>query len=245
MAAVRRTVPQQEPPAQEAAKEDTAERMERMTRITLRPMASPLAIGFGGLVAATFVVAGLNLGWIPPTEGRNVALVLIAFVFPLQLLASILGYLERDGVAGTGMGVLAGTWLGIGLVLLTSNPGSTSDALGLFLLSSGALILIPAIGALANKLVPGLVLVGASVRFFTTGVYQLTASKTWETAAGVVGVVLAAIALYAAYASGLEDSLKKTVLPIGRRSRGKQAVEGTLFDQLQTIRKEPGVRQQL
>jgi uncharacterized protein len=37
-----------------------------------------------------------------------VALILIAFVFPLQLVASILGFLARDVVAGTGMGVLAG-----------------------------------------------------------------------------------------------------------------------------------------
>ncbi len=245
MATVRRTVPEQDPPSQRAAREETAERMERMTRITLRPMASPLAIGFGGLVAATFVVAGLNLGWVPVTEGTKVALVLIAFVFPLQLLASILGFLERDGVAGTGMAVLAGTWLTVGLVLFTSKPGSTSDALGLFLLVSGALMLIPAIAALATKLVPALVLIGASTRFFVTGVYQLTGSSRWETVAGVVGLVLAAVALYAAYASGLEDTMKRTVLPMGRRGRGEKAVEGSLFEQLETIRKEPGVRQQL
>lgn len=32
------------------------------------------------------------------------------------------------------MGVLAGTWLTIGLVQLTGAPGATSDALGLLLL---------------------------------------------------------------------------------------------------------------
>jgi succinate-acetate transporter protein len=243
--AAARPVPANEPPAQRAAQEETAERLERMARITLRPMASPLAIGFGGLVVATFVVAGLNLGWMPATDAKNVGLILIAFVFPVQLLTSILGYLQRDGIAGTGMGVLAGTWLGIGLVFVTSKPGSTSDALGMFLLASGSLMLIPAIGAFATKVVPALVLTGASLRFFTTGIYQLTGAKRWETTAGIVGLLLAALALYAAYASGLEDSMKKTVLPLGRRSRGKQAVEGSLFEQLQNVRKEPGVRQQL
>lgn len=90
-----------------------------------------------------------------------------------------------------------------------------------------------------------MVLTGASLRFFVTGIYQLTGAERWETAAGIVGLILAALALYAAYASGLEDSMKKTVLPMGRRSRGKQAVEGSLLEQLQNVRKEPGVRQQL
>jgi uncharacterized protein len=53
-------------------------------------------------------------------------------LFPLQLLASILGFLARDVVAGTGMGLLAGTWLSVALVTLESAPGSTNDALGLF-----------------------------------------------------------------------------------------------------------------
>jgi len=58
-------------------------------------------------------------------------------------------------------------------------------------------------------------------------------------------LILAVVALSAALAAGLEDSMKTTVLPLGRRSRGRQAVEGSLFQQLQQVRKEPGVRQQL
>jgi hypothetical protein len=50
-------------------------------------------------------------GWLGAEDGQSAALALLAFVFPLQLLASIFGYLCRDVVAGTGMGVLSGTWL--------------------------------------------------------------------------------------------------------------------------------------
>ena len=66
------------------------------------------------------MAAGLQLGWLKPAEGHNVAVILIAFVFPLQLLTSVFGYLARDVVAGTAMGILSGTWLSIGLVLLTN-----------------------------------------------------------------------------------------------------------------------------
>ena len=200
-------------------------------RVVLRPIANPLPLGFVGLAAATLVVSGLQLGWLPDSEGSNVALVLIAFVFPLQLVTCIFGLLGRDVVAATGMGILAGTWLSVGLVSLTSAPGSTSDALGLFLLLAGAAMLIPAIGAMASKLVAAAVLATTAIRFATTGLYELTAKPVWADVAGVVGLALCALALYGALAMALEDAGAAFVLPIGRRGSDRGA--------------EPGVRDQL
>jgi uncharacterized protein len=214
-------------------------------RIVLRPIGNPLPLGFLALAAGTLLVSGLQLGWLQPADGKDVALVLIAFVFPLQLLASILGYLARDVVAGTGMGILAGTWLSIGLVTLTSAPGSTSDALGLFLLLAGAAMLVPAAASATGKLVPALLLATTALRFVTTGVHQLSASPTWEDIAGLVGLALCAIALYTALAMALEDARRATTLSLGRRGTGRESVEGTLDEQLTRIEREAGVREQL
>jgi hypothetical protein len=125
-------------------------------------------LGFLALAGGTLVLSGLQLGWVEAAESANVAVVLIAFVFPLQLLASILGYLARDVVAGTGMGILSGTWLAVGLVLFRSQPGATSDALGLLLLASAAMC-VPAAGALLGKLVPAAVLFTTAIRYAVTG----------------------------------------------------------------------------
>src|SRR3954468_5372131 len=119
--------------------------VERATRIMLRPLANPLPLGFLALGAGTLVVAGLQLEWVSLTEGRSVALILLAFVFPLQLLASVLGFLARDVVAGTGMGLLSATWLVTALVTLDAAPGSTDAALGLLLVFSSAALIIPAV----------------------------------------------------------------------------------------------------
>src|SRR5205085_1539505 len=100
-------------------------------------LANPLPLGFFGLAAGTLLVSGLQLEWLDPTDGTAVALILIAFVFPLQLLTSVLSFLARDIVAATGMGILSGTWLSISLVMLSAPAGATSDALGLFLLIAG------------------------------------------------------------------------------------------------------------
>ena len=89
--------------AEAAAIEELAGR----TRIVLRPIAGPLAIGFFGLAGATFTVAGLQLAWIPASEGKQVALSVLAFTVPLQFVASVFAFLARDGVVATGMGLSA------------------------------------------------------------------------------------------------------------------------------------------
>jgi uncharacterized protein len=230
-----------ETPAEGAAREELTSR----TRVTLRPIAGPLALGFFGLAAATFVMSGLQLGWVDSTEGKQIALCILAFTVPLQFTASLLGFLARDGVAATGMGVLAGIWAVIGLITFSAKPGSTSDALGLFLLVAGVAMWAPASAAFASKLVPALVLSVAGLRFLVTGLYQLTSNEAWEDTAGVIGLVLAVFAIYAAYAAELEDVLKRPVLPLGRRGRGESAVRGTYAEQIANVAHEPGVRQQL
>ena len=215
------------------------------TVVTLRPIAGPLALGFFGLAAATFVTSGLQVGWVEPTEGKQVALCILAFTVPLQFTASIFAFLARDGVAATGMGLLSGIWAALSLVTLVGKPGSTSDALGLFLLVAGLAMWAPACSALASKRVVALVLGTAGLRFVITGVYQLTSNVAWENTAGVIGLALAAIAVYAAYAAEFEDVLKRPVLPLGRRGRGKVAVNGSYGEQIAKVANEPGIRQQL
>lgn len=215
------------------------------TRVVLRPIANPLPLGFLALAGGTLLVSGLQLGWLAPTDGRTVGLILIAFVFPLQLVSSIFGYLARDVVAATGMGILAGTWLSIGLVTLDSPPGGTSDALGLFLLIAGVAMWVPASTAAASKLVPTAVLATAGLRFMLTGAYQLSVATSWERIAGIVGLVLCVLGVYAALAMALEDARGSTVLPLGRRARGRSAIEDGLDRQAAGIEAEAGVREQL
>ena len=107
------------------------------------------------------MLAGLQLGWVEQAEGGLIALMILAFVVPLQGLASILGFLTRDVGVGTGMGILSGTWAATALVTRDLPPGATSDALGLFLVTAGVALLIPATVAASRKLVPAAVMTTA------------------------------------------------------------------------------------
>jgi succinate-acetate transporter protein len=215
------------------------------TRIVLRPLASPLSLGFLALGGASLVLGGEQLSWFGTQHTHAVGLVLITFGFPLQAAASVVGFLARDGAAATGMGVLAATWLAVGAITVTSAPGSTSPVVGLLLLFVAAALLIPAACAAQGKVVPAVVLATAAARFAVTGCYQLGAVPTVQTIAGVIGLVLMALAWYAALALALEDVRGETVLPLGRTARGRAALNGSAADQLAGSSPEPGVRQQL
>ena len=120
------------------------------TRIVVRPLGTPLPLGFLGLCVATFAFAGLQLGWVPAQQGSVIAWAVLGLTVPAQLLAAVFGFPARDSVAGTGMGVLAGTWAAVTVVTLQSPPGADSDGLGLVLLASAAALLVPAIAALSK-----------------------------------------------------------------------------------------------
>lgn len=217
---------------------------ENATRVFLRPIANPFALGFFGLAGASVTVAGLELGWIPPSETRQAALIVLLFAPLLQTIACAFGFLGRDAVAATGMGTLAGTWACIGAVELLS-PGGISHALGTFLFLAGTAVLLSAVTAAQTKLVPAVVMLTTAIRFYLTAVYQLDGGGSWKRAAGYAGLVLGAVALYGAFSLEIEDIKRKTVLPTLRRGRGREVIAGSLSLQVEKLANEAGIREQL
>jgi len=59
------------------------------TRIVLRPLASPLPMGFLALFVASLLVCALQLRWVPVTQGHELALGVLAFAVPLQVIACL------------------------------------------------------------------------------------------------------------------------------------------------------------
>jgi uncharacterized protein len=214
------------------------------TRVVLRPVASPLPLGFLGLVAATVLFSAVQLHWIPTTQSSVAALTALVVTVPLQLLASVIGFLARDPVAATGMGVLAATWALTGVVTLQSPPGAVSPGLGVLLLTAAVAVLVPAVAG-RSKLAVAVTMASTAVRFGVTGGYELSGSAGWRVAAGVVGLVVAACAGYAALALELESHGRREVLPIGRSGLARESAGGQgVFDE-EELAREPGVRPRL
>lgn len=217
---------------------------QSLVRVMLRPVGTPLPLGFIGLFLATTAFGCLQLDWLPTEQGRMIAISVLAFTMPAQLFAAVFGFLARDPVAGTGMAILAGTWAAAGTVTLTGAAGATSSGLGVVLLAAAVALLVPAVTA-TTKLVAAGVMLLSSLRFAVTGIAELTGAAGWTTAAGWVGLLLAAAALYAAFGFELEAARHRTVLPLLRRHGGQAAVDAPLGAQLQHLPHEPGIRRQL
>lgn len=213
-------------------------------QVVVRPLGNPLPLGFLGLMVATTALAMLQLKVLAPDQGHVVAIGVLTLTVPLQLVACVLGFLARDPVAGTGMGILAGTWAGVGFTMLGSPPGATSAALGVLLLCSAVAMCVPTVAA-TGKLAALLVMGVSALRFAVTGIGQLTGSSGWLTAAGWVGVVLGLIAAYAALAFEVEDVRHRTVLPVGRRGAGADTMTGDPEAELASLVHEAGIRKQL
>lgn len=215
-----------------------------LTRIVLRPVATPLPLGFLALGIGSCLLTALQLSWIPSADGSQVAIVLLSFTAPLQLLAAVLGFLIRDVVMATGFGLLTGSWVSVALLLLTGRPGQTSPVLGILALAVAIALLVPAITATWSKPVASSVMTVAAARFALTGIYELTQATAWEHASGIIGIALLASSAYGSLAFALEDAQHRPILPTNRRGAGKDAIAAPLPAQLDSLTREAGVRQE-
>jgi hypothetical protein len=187
-------------------------------RIDLRPVATPLPIGMLALAVGSLLLSGQQLGWLSTAQSHTLALCVLGFVVPLQLIGFVFALLSRDEGVASAMAVLSGTWLATALALGTSAPGSTSAALGMLLVAAAGALLAPVAVASSSKPLIAVVVTITAVRFLVAGVYELGAGSSWQTAAGVLGLVVSAGAWYAGVAFALEAGREHPVLPTLRRS---------------------------
>src|SRR5260370_7199787 len=139
------------------------------------------------------------------------------------------------------MALQMGGWFSIGVATYTERPGAAGGAVGLALVSAVTVLLVPAGAAWVSKGLASLVMALTSVRFYLTGAYELSSATGWKDAAGIAGLVLAAVALYAGLAFELEDSRRATLLPTLRLGPRRTALAGGLAHEGSRVQHEAGV----
>lgn len=211
----------------------------------MRPIASPLPLGFFAFGLGSVLQSALQFGLIPQADVQNLALLFGAFVFPLEILAALLAYFARESVGATILSIIAFSWLGTAVVTYASAPDPTSPTLGfLYLAIALILVLLGAVGVLGKPLLATVMFL-AFFRYGLNGIYELTSSAGLQIPSGIVGCLIFALSLYGGLALALEDVQHRTVLPFGRRGEARDALEGDLGDQVGPVGQEAGVRKQL
>ena len=226
-------------------KSDDQRKVGEITRIVLRPLASPLPLAFFTFGVGSILQSAFQFGVVPQEESRNMALIFGAVIFPSMFLAAVFAFLARETLGATALGLISFSWLATSLVTYTSAPDPTSAALGVLDLAIAAiLLLLGTIGVLGKPVLSAVILL-AFFRYGLNGFYELTASPLTQTVSGVIGCVIFGASLYGGLALGLEDVQHRTVLPFGRRGEAREAIEGGIDEQVGPVEQEAGVRKQL
>ncbi|MFF4377990.1 GPR1/FUN34/YaaH family transporter [Kitasatospora sp. NPDC001547] len=216
--------------------------LHAMTRITLRPIASPMPLGFFTVAISSAVTSSLQLGLIDAANRQAVALTVFS-AFVLQLLVSILAFGARDVIAATLMAGFAGAWLANGLVTATDAHGG-AQVLGVMNLAFTVFAALMASVARPKRVLWVLLLI-AVPRYFVAGLHGVSGVAVLGQVAGALGMLLAAVAMYAAYALMLEELRGREVLWIGRNGPVRDAMRAGLDGQLQRLERQAGVRRTL
>jgi succinate-acetate transporter protein len=214
------------------------------TRIVLRPIGSGLPLGFFSFGIGMLLLGCSAIGWIPVAEQKNVGMMLMSFVFPLELIATVVAFLARDTLGATTLGLFTTSWLALGWALDSAPPGSTSITLGIYLFGFATAAALLAVMSIRGKPFFSVLLSVAVARMVLSGVHEIGGAHEWNKISGGFGIALAALAMYGATALALEDARQQELLPLFRRGGADEAFQG-YEAQLERLEAEPGVRQQL
>jgi uncharacterized protein len=218
---------------------------ESIVRIAVKPYGSALPLGFFSFGIGMIVLGGIGLGWVHGADVKTAGILLAAFVFPLEFLSAVIAFLARDTASAASLGMFSTSWLAVGLVHVFGQPGQRSEAVGLYLVMFGIMVLALAAAAFLGKPLLGILLVIAAARSFLSSGWNLGAGHGVLVADSAMAIAISAFSVYGGLALLLEDMRQKPVLPIFRIGAAKRSFAGDLGEQLQRIESEAGVRQQL
>jgi succinate-acetate transporter protein len=214
-------------------------------RVVVRPYGSSVPLGFFAFGIGMFLYAALDAPWVTATQGHSIGVLLAGFVAPIELVATIFAFLARDTVAAATLGLFAGSWFVAGLTTMQAKPGVLDPAVGYFLISFTIVVVLLAGAAVLGKPFIAVLLLVSAARAVFSAIYELGGGQTWNHVGGWLALAIFCIAMYGGIAFLLEDALGRTVLPLGRRGGSREAVEGSLSDQLRGLEDEAGVRHAL
>jgi hypothetical protein len=214
-------------------------------RVFVRPYGSVVPLGFLVFGLGMFLYATLDAGWVKPTETHTVGWMLLSFVAPIEVGATVFAFLSRDTVAGVALGLFSASWVLAGVLTVQAQPGMLSPAQGYFLFGFVAAVLVLASVAWTGQPLIATVLTLSCTRAIAFAIYELGGGRGWEHLSGWIALAVFCVALYVGLAFLLEDVHGRAVLPLGRRGSSREAIEGDMTAQLAGLADEPGVRKHL
>ena len=214
-------------------------------RIVLRPYASAIPLGAFAFGIGNVLYSAFLLHWIASSESLLLAVMLLAFVAPLELLPCVMAYLSRDTGGATAFGIFGAAWVVQGIQLLLPGANQPSVASGIFLASLALCLAILSVITFPGKPLIGSLLVVAVLRTVGAALMEFAFGHSIATISAILGLVLALFAFYSGVAF-LDEDVRQVISPLTfRTGAARAAMEGSLEEQIEPLSREAGIRKQL
>ena len=181
-------------------------------------IADPGPLGLAGFAATTFALSVVNAGLIGKGAAPVVLPLALFYGGLAQLLAGMWEFRKNNTFGATAFGTYGAFWIAYALYawqfMDKIGPADQAHATGLFLLVFTIFTGYMAIASVRTSvaLMGVLVLLFLTYLFLTIG--EFSGSDSMAKVGGWLGLVTAVVAWYASFASVVNSTFKRTILPV-------------------------------
>jgi succinate-acetate transporter protein len=184
-------------------------------------IADPGALGLGAFALTTFVLSMVNSGILPEAAEPAVFGLALAYGGGVQIIAGVFEFLKGNTFGATAFSSYGAFWLAFWW--LTSKQSGNAAAMGadagkgvgIFLLAWAIFSLYRFVASFRTNTVLVVVFAVLTITFVFLSLGKFNASEGLTHVGGYIGLVTAVIAWYGSFATVLNATWKRTVLPVG------------------------------
>jgi uncharacterized protein len=174
--------------------------------------ADPGALGLAAFGLTTFVLSFANAGWI---AGGGVSVLGLALFYGGigQVIAGVWEFANKNTFGATAFTSYGLFWMAAWF-LLTSGNKVDAAGVGLFFLAWGIFTLYMTFAAIKTNLIILLVFIALTLTFAFLSIGEFAESEAMSHIGGYLGVLTALLAFYGSFATVINSTFKRVVLPV-------------------------------
>lgn len=197
------------------------------TRVNLTPIAAPSIMGLFGFFIAALMVGAWQAQWFGPANATSILWPFVVFAGAMQLVAAIVAFRARDGVAVAVHTVWGAFWLGWSLLqaLIASGivaaiaVGAYNPAYAFWFIALTCITALCMFAAFGQNLLLTTMLGFLSLASVLTAIGFYVGDAVIDNAGGWLFVCSAVVALATAGAMMFEHSYGRTIIPRSKWSK--------------------------
>jgi len=174
--------------------------------------ADPAALGLAAFGLTTFVLSFANAGWIP---GGGVSVLGLALFYGGigQVIAGVWEFANKNTFGATAFTSYGLFWMAAWFLLTSGNKVDTAGV-GLFFLAWAIFTLYMTFAAIKTNLIILLVFVALTLTFVFLAIGNFSTQESIVHIGGYLGILTAIFAFYGSFATVINATFKRVVLPV-------------------------------